>query len=142
MHDIRDRDDILALVRTFYEAAFEDPLIGPIFTEVAHMDLDHHLPIMGDFWESVLFQAGGYRRDALALHTALDARHPLTAEHFDRWLQLWTGTIDSRYEGPRAELAKEQGGRIAASIQRRLRGGSGSLLQTITVRSGAVARSR
>lgn len=57
MADIRDRDDILVLVRTFYEAGFQDPLISPIFTEVARMDLDHHLPIMGDFWESVLFQA-------------------------------------------------------------------------------------
>jgi truncated hemoglobin YjbI len=35
MPDIRDRDDILVL-RTFYETAFQDPMIGPIFTEVAH----------------------------------------------------------------------------------------------------------
>ena len=139
MADIRDRDDILVLVRTFYRSAFQDPRIGRIFTEVAHMDLDHHLPIMGDFWESVLFQTGGYHRNALALHTALNARHPLTAEHFDRWLHLWTATVDDLYEGPVAERAKAQAGRIAESIQRRLQGGSGSLLDTIRIRPDADA---
>lgn len=137
MPDIRDRDDILVLVRTFYETAFRDPLIGPIFTEVAHMDLDHHLPIMGDFWESVLFQAGGYQRNALALHSALNTKHPLTAEHFDRWLLLWTTTVNRLYDGPVADLAKEQAGRIALSMQRHLRGLSGSLLDTIRIRPNA-----
>ncbi|MDQ4215683.1 group III truncated hemoglobin [Microbacterium capsulatum] len=139
MPDIRDRDDILHLVRTFYGAAFEDPLIGPIFTDIAHMDLEHHLPIMGDFWESVLFQAGRYRRNALALHTALNARSPLTPEHFDRWLALWTATVDELYQGPVADVAKDQAGRIAASIRLRLQGRSGSLLETIRVRPGADA---
>lgn len=138
MADIRDRDDILVLVRTFYETAFQDPLIGRIFTEVAHMDLAHHLPIMGDFWESVLFQTGGYRRDALALHAAVHTKHALTAEHFDRWLTLWTATVDRLHEGPVAERAKEQAARIALSLQRRLQGGTGSLLDTIGLRPGAV----
>jgi len=137
MPDIRDRDDILVLVRTFYETAFQDPLIGPIFTEVAHMGLDHHLPIMGDFWEGVLFQAGGYHRNALALHSALNARHPLTAEHFDRWLRLWTATVDLLHEGPVADLAKEQAERIGLSMQRRLQGRTGSLLDTIGIRPDA-----
>lgn len=134
MPDIRDRDDILVLVRTFYESAFQDPLIGRIFTDVAHMDLDHHLPIMGDFWESVLFQAGGYQRNALALHEGLNRKHPLTDAHFDRWLQLWGATVDCLYDGPVADLAKVQAGRIAASMQRRLQGLSGSLLDTIRLR--------
>ena len=137
MPDIRDRDDILVLVRTFYETAFQDPLIGPIFTEVAHMDLDHHLPIMGDFWESVLFQAGGYHRNAMALHSALNTKHPLTAEHFDRWLLLWTTTVDALHEGPVADAAKAQAARTALSMQRRVQGLSGSLLDTIRIRQDA-----
>ena len=134
MADIRDRDDILVLVRTFYETAFQDPLIGRIFTDVARMDLDHHLPIMGDFWESVLFQAGGYHRNALALHSAVNAKHPLTAEHFDRWLLLWNTTVDDLHEGPVADTAKQQAERIGLSMQRRLQGLSGSLLETIRIR--------
>lgn len=137
MADIRDRDDILVLVRTFYETAFQDPLIGRIFTDVARMDLDHHLPIMGDFWESVLFQAGGYHRNALALHSAVNAKHPLTAEHFDRWLLLWNATVDDLHEGPVADAAKQQAERIGLSMQRRLQGLSGSLLETIRIRPDA-----
>ena len=137
MADIRDRDDILVLVRTFYETAFRDPLIGRIFTDVARMDLDHHLPIMGDFWESVLFQAGGYHRNALALHSAVNAKHPLTAEHFDRWLLLWNATVDDLHEGPVADAAKQQAERIGLSMQRRLQGLSGSLLETIRIRPDA-----
>jgi hemoglobin len=137
MADIRDRDDILVLVRTFYETAFQDPLIGTIFTDVARMDLDHHLPIMGDFWESVLFQAGGYHRNALSLHAAVNAEHPLTAEHFDRWLLLWSATVDGLHEGPVADAAKQQAARIGLSMQRRLQGLSGSLLETIRIRPDA-----
>lgn len=132
--DIRDRDDLAALIEAFYRGAFADPLIGPIFTDVAHMDLDHHLPIMVDFWETVLFDTGAYRRNALALHVAVHAKAPLGEAEFGRWLALWTTEVDARFAGPVAERAKTQAHRIAASIRRRVDGGSGSLYETITTR--------
>lgn len=130
--DLRNRDDVYRLVNEFYRHAFADDLLGPIFTEVAHMDLDHHLPIICDFWETVLFRAGLYQRNALAVHVSLNARTPLGAEHFDRWLALWSGTIDDHFAGEKAELAKVQAARIAGSIHRRLRGRSGSDFETIS----------
>jgi hemoglobin len=129
--DLADRDDIANLVRTFYTRAFQDDLIGHIFTDVAHMDLDHHLPIMCDFWQTVLFNAGLYRRNALQLHYVLHAKHPLNEEHFDRWLALWTSTVDDLFAGPVAERAKLQATRIAGSIHRRLDGRSGSQFESI-----------
>ncbi|WP_211217055.1 group III truncated hemoglobin [Agromyces italicus] len=133
-HDLRGRDDLAALIEAFYLRAFADPFIGPIFTDVAKMDLAHHLPIMCDFWESVLFDAGTYRRNALGLHVALDANHPLTEAHFERWLVLWRQTVDDGFTGDVADRAKVQGERIAASIRRRLAGGTGSAYETITTR--------
>ncbi|HEX6364903.1 MAG TPA: group III truncated hemoglobin [Agromyces sp.] len=130
-NDLTDRTDVEELVTAFYRTAFADPLIGPIFTEVARMDLDHHLPIMCDFWETVLFRAGLYSRNALQVHYVLNARHPLTEEHFDRWLSLWTETVDDRFVGEKAELAKTQATRIAGSMQRRLAGRSGSEFELI-----------
>jgi truncated hemoglobin YjbI len=59
-----DREDVERLVRTFYTRAFDDPLLGPVFLDVAHLDLEAHLPVMCDFWETVLFRAGLYRRNA------------------------------------------------------------------------------
>lgn len=131
MHDLANRDDVERLVVAFYESAFRDPLIGPIFTEVARMDLAAHLPIMCDFWETVLFRSGAYRRNALQVHVALHARHPLTGEHFARWLELWDATVDALYTGPIAERAKVQAERIAGSMQRRLAGRSGSAFETV-----------
>lgn len=131
MRDLANRADVEALVTGFYRTAFADPLIGPIFTDVARMDLDHHLPIMCDFWETVLFSAGLYRRNALQVHVVLNARHPLGPAHFDRWLDLWTRTVDERYAGPHADRAKLQATRIAGSMQRRLAGRSGSAFETL-----------
>lgn len=135
--DIEDRAGIEELVSAFYRGAFEDPLIGPVFTDVAHLDLDRHMPIMCDFWETVLFNAGLYKRNALQLHFALHTMHPLGSEHFDRWLTLWSAAVDARFEGPIAERAKLQASRIAWSMQRRLEGRTGSPLETITRRDAS-----
>ncbi|MDL9980679.1 group III truncated hemoglobin [Microbacterium sp. ASV49] len=126
MDDIAGRTDIEEHIVAFYRAAFADALLGPIFTDVARLDLERHLPIMADFWETVLFRAGKYQRNALQVHYVLNARHPLEAEHFERWLELWTATLDARFHGPIAERAKLQADRIAGSLQRRLSGESGS----------------
>ena len=82
--DLQDREDVVVLVSAFYTRAFADPLIGPIFTDVAHMDLAAHMPVMCDFWETVLFQAGLYQRDALALHLALDQKRALEQPQIGR----------------------------------------------------------
>jgi hemoglobin len=129
--DLRSRDDVTALVEAFYRRAFADDLIGPIFTDVAQMDLAHHLPVITDFWETVLFNAGAYRRNMLAIHVALNGRVPLQEAHFARWVELWTRTVDESFAGPRAELAKTQARRIAGSIDRRLHGRSGSEFETV-----------
>jgi truncated hemoglobin YjbI len=131
LSDLTGRADVQALVESFYLRAFDDQLIGHIFTDVAQMDLAHHLPIMCDFWQTVLFQAGLYQRNALALHVALNAKVPLRQEHFDRWLALWNENVDEQFPGEKAELAKTQARRIAGSIRRRLQGGSGSEFETL-----------
>lgn len=122
--DIATRDDIAVLVTAFYQQAFADDILGPVFLDVAQMDLPAHLPVMCDFWETVLLRAGRYRRNALHPHLDLNAKVELTDVHFARWLALWTAAVDERHCGGIAELAKVQAGRIAGSIARRLHGGS------------------
>ncbi|BDZ56068.1 group III truncated hemoglobin [Agromyces marinus] len=139
LEDLRGRDDVATLVTAFYARAFADPLIGPIFTDIAKLDLDRHLPIMCDFWETVIFRTGGYRRNALAVHVALNDRAPLGEPEFRRWLELWTATTDALYTGPAAERAKLQAGRIAGSMQRRLAGGSGSAYERLDTRERLTA---
>lgn len=118
--DIRDRADIDGLLRAFYAGVFDDPLLARIFVDVAHMDLEEHLPAIGDFWEKVLFNTAVYNGRAMEVHRRLHRREPLTAAHFDRWVQLWDQTVDARHDGPVAEMAKAHAARIAVAIQRNL----------------------
>jgi hemoglobin len=120
--DIADREDIAALLRDFYGRAFRDELLGRVFVDIARMNLDAHLPVMCDFWETVLFRAGTYRGNVLQPHLRLHALARLTPAHFARWLMLWRSAVDDRYAGPKAELAKLQATRIAATMSRRITG--------------------
>ncbi|MBU9764640.1 group III truncated hemoglobin [Mycobacterium sp. TNTM28] len=120
--DLAGHDDVELLLWRFYSKALSDPILAEPFAELRANGLRSHLPVMCDFWETALFRAGLYHRNALTVHRELHARHPLSARHFVRWLTLWTETIDELYEGPYAERAKAQGGRIAKAMHRRLAG--------------------
>ncbi|MCV7067468.1 group III truncated hemoglobin [Mycolicibacterium farcinogenes] len=122
VEDLMGRDDIELLLWRFYGKALSDPVLTESFAELRAKGLRSHLPVMCDFWETVLFRAGLYRRSALVAHRELHARHPLSAAHFVRWLTLWTETVDELYQGPHAERAKLQAGRIAKAMHRRLAG--------------------
>ncbi|MEU5376314.1 group III truncated hemoglobin [Streptomyces sp. NPDC005968] len=132
LRDLSGRTDVEDLVRGFYRAAFADPLIGAVFTDVARMDLEAHMPVMCDFWESVLFRAGKYHGNALQPHLALNRSVALEQQHFARWLGTWQATVDSLFLGEKAELAKTQAVRIGGSLLRRLHDGDAS--EYVTVR--------
>jgi hemoglobin len=118
--DIETRDDIEELVRAFYGRAFEDRILGFIFVEVAQLDLEAHLPRIAGFWETILLGARSYSGGAFAPHAALNAKVRLFPGHFERWLWLWRKTVDERFAGPRAELAKAHAARVAAAFVARL----------------------
>jgi hemoglobin len=65
-HDIVDRADCERLVRAFYGRALTDPVIGFLFTDVAHLDLEAHVPVITSFWETVLLGAQTYGGGAFA----------------------------------------------------------------------------
>ena len=121
--DVMDRADVYALLERFYGRALVDDLLAEPFSEVRAQGLDTHLPVMCDFWETVLFRAGLYRGSALNVHRDVHGLHPLDHRHFIRWLTLWLETVDEMFAGPVAEQAKMQGRRIAWAMHRRLTGG-------------------
>jgi hemoglobin len=94
-----------------------------VFLDIAHLDLDAHLPVMCNIGETALFRAGLSHRDAFAVHAHLHPVSPLTAAHFRNWLELWVSTTDDLFAGQRAEPAKVQAGRITWAVSRRLLGG-------------------
>ena len=119
-HDIETRADVEQLVRRFYGQAMEDPIIGFIFTDVAKLDLEAHVPRITDFWETILLGGDSYRGGAFRPHAELHLKVGLREGHFDRWLQLWFGTVDELFAGDRANVAKIHALRVARAFLSRL----------------------
>jgi hemoglobin len=113
--DIETRADIDCLMKRFYARAIEDETIGYIF-HIAKLDLEHHLPVIGDFWETLLFGTGAYQRhgrNPLQIHGGLNLKTPLRAERFRRWLEIFRLTVDETFAGERADFIKLRAEMIA-----------------------------
>jgi hemoglobin len=119
-HDIENRDDVKFLINTFYDKVKKDETIGYIFNDIAKVNWDYHLPIMYNFWESILFFTGTYTGNPMKAHEKIHPVVNFTAEHFSVWLKLFTSTVDELFEGEKAELAKQRAISIATVMQLKL----------------------
>ena len=72
---------------------------------------------MYDFWQNIIFHTGGYTGNPMRIHMNLHKQAPMKKEHFDRWLQLFTATVDELFEGEKAEQAKQRALSIATVMQ-------------------------
>ena len=118
--DIKSRSDIELLLNDFYEKVFKDDLIGFFFTEVVPLNLETHLPVIADFWESVLFDGKGYRKNVMEIHRDISSNSKIEKEHFNRWVHLFTESVDKLFEGPKANLAKQRSVSIATMMNIRI----------------------
>lgn len=116
-HDIKNREDILMLLRHFYTKLLADDSINYLFTKIAKTDLEHHFPILADFWEMVLFQKDTYRKNAMQVHMNLNEKSPLTTSHFETWLRYFNESVDALFEGETAFIAKQRALSIATTMQ-------------------------
>jgi hemoglobin len=132
--DLTCRADVEALLHRFYGQVMVDDVLAEPFTELRIKGLDSHIPVMADFWETVLFRAGLYRGSALHAHRHVHQRTPLSGHHFVRWLTTWNNTVDEMFQGPVAKQAKTQGARIAWAMHRRLTGTDTPELDTLVAR--------
>ena len=86
------------------------------------VDWERHLRLMGDFWENVLFYTGDYDGDPLTAHRRVNALKPTQPGHFEKWLRLFTGSVDQLYKGKNASKMKKHASGIAAVMQERVTG--------------------
>ena len=98
-----------------------DDSINYLFTDIAKIDLAHHLPLLVDFWDSVLFQSDTYHKNAMQPHINLHQQSPLQAGHFETWLRYFNETVDELFEGEKAFLAKERALSIATVMKIKLK---------------------
>lgn len=115
--DIVDRKDIERLLKAFYEKLLADDTISYIFNEVVKIDVETHLPVITDFWESILFERNVYSNNPMKIHLEIQNKTPLLKHHFDTWLNYFTSTIDELFEGSIASKAKERALSIATVMQ-------------------------
>lgn len=118
--DLDSAERIRFFVEAFYAGLLSDTELAPIFLDVARIELDKHLPLIGNYWEKLLLGSGDYRRHTMNIHRAIHARRELTAADFARWLAHFDAVIDASFTGPHAEKAKHIARNIAANMNKAL----------------------
>ena len=119
MKDIETREDILFIMRKFYDKLLVDESINFFFTKVTSVDqhLEEHFEILATFWEQSLFLKGGYYNNMFSIHKDVHDKHAFTKEHFETWLHHFNSTIDEHFEGKYAEQMKTQALSMATIMQ-------------------------
>lgn len=116
MQDIQKIEDIEQLVDDFYDQVLKDEVLSPFFSG---LDFAKHKPKMVDFWAFVLLDKTGYTTDVTAKHMHMR----LTKEHFDRWIELFNVTVDTLFQGEKADLAKQRAFLIRWTIESKMNNG-------------------
>ena len=138
--DLADRSDVEALLRRFYGRVLVDDILADPFAEVREVTgLDAHIPVMVDFWETMLFHNHRYSGRVQDVHRPVHDRTKLSARHFIRWLTTWYDTVDDMYTGPMAERAKRAAARIAWAMHRAMTGIDAPELNTLVKRCTELA---
>jgi hemoglobin len=110
---ITSRQDIERLVSEFYSKVRKDELLAPVF---AHVDWEHHTPLIVNFWSSILLGDQSYQGNPFRKHINL----PIDGGHFERWLALFKQTLEENFEGEIAREAMIRANTIAQMFQFRL----------------------
>lgn len=111
--DIEDKNDIVLLVNSFYNAVQENEILGFIFNDVAKINWDEHLPRMYAFWTSMLLNEHLFSGNPMEKHITLSRITSMTEIQFNEWLLLFTTTVDKLFKGEIANEAKFRAGNIA-----------------------------
>lgn len=117
MKDIENRADILIVMKSFYTKLLSDDSISYLFTDVAQVDLEEHFPILVDFWDSMLFGTGVYRKNAMQPHIDLAKKSGLSKTHFKTWLNYLFESIDEHFDGLVAHTMKARAQNIAGLME-------------------------
>lgn len=117
-----DPFEVTSLVRRFYARVNIDPLLGPVFNDVAGVDWSEHLPKLTAFWCRILFGTPGFVGAPMRAHMLVHIQSPLRHEHFERWVELFVDTVDAGWSGANAERVKEFAAGVARAHSQRLIG--------------------
>jgi hemoglobin len=111
--EIKSREDLKTFLSEFYNNAQNDDVIGEKFKD---LNMDEHIEVIADFWDSILFGSNSYKGDPFGKHIPMK----LEDQHFTRWVEIFVQTADEMYTGDIVEEMKTRGKTIAQVFQHKL----------------------
>ena len=88
--DLDNRDNIDRFVDYFYKRILADPVLAPIFVDVAEVDLAVHLPHIKDYWCKLLLGDKNYQRHTIMSTVSFTQSVRFTRRIFSAgWTCLW-----------------------------------------------------
>lgn len=111
--DLDNKVRIEEMIRSFYASLLTNESIKSVF---ANTDFEKHMPHMIAFWSFVLLDEAGYTTNVFDKHVNL----AIKKEHFAIWLEHFESNINTKYEGPKAELAIQRANLIAYTFEKKL----------------------
>lgn len=119
MKDIETRENIVFLMKSFYDLLLADDSINFFFTKITSTDqhLAEHFETLATFWEQALFLKGGYHNNMFQIHHEIHTKHAFQKQHFETWLFHLNSTIDKHFKGDNAEKMKTNALSMATVMQ-------------------------
>jgi hemoglobin len=116
--DISSRKDIKLIITNFYDLLLMDEKMIPFFEEIVKENqLEHHLEIITDFWDDILFDGNRYQQNVMQKHLHKNAFVTFKKEHFTIWISYFSNTIDAFFKGENSERMKARALSIATIMQ-------------------------
>ncbi len=108
---------IQKVVNQFYTQVRNDPLLAPVFEQAIGTETSDwlpHLERMYAFWSSVMLASRRYQGNPFLKHKELP---PFDIKLFDRWLELFTSTVEEIHTSEIAALYIQKSRQIAQSLK-------------------------
>lgn len=120
--DISSREDIHFIIKKFYNKLINDDEMYIFFDHfVKNNTLSHHLEIITDFWEDILFGTYQYKNNPMQKHLDFANKLPFSEIHFQKWLDYFSTTIDNHFSGNKAIIMKNRAVSISTIMQIKLK---------------------
>jgi hemoglobin len=119
--DISSRKDIKFIITKFYDLLLADEKMIPFFEDiVAENQLEHHLDVISDFWNDILFDTNSYANNVMKKHVDKNVFVAFKKEHFTIWISYFFKTIDANFDGEKAHNMKNRARSIATVMELKL----------------------
>lgn len=115
MRDIENIEDIKVFSDFFYQRLLADERVNHYFLK---LDLIHHMPRIYGFWNMILFGDPSYKSNMMEAHIRLE----LKKEDFPIWLRHFESSINTNFEGEKADEAISRANAIAMTMRYKLLG--------------------